>query len=226
MKRAVVVSVFAIAFAYVEAAVVEYLRGLYYSAGQGGFLFPVMTLERLQSMGAEHVNRLQIEVGRELATLVMLAAVGIMVGTNRRECWAHFAIAFGVWDIFFYIWLKVFLDWPESLMTWDLLFLLPVPWVSPVWAPVTVSVVMIVCGLAVLYREDVGRPLDPFWSDWVLLTAGGVIAIAALCWDFRNIIEGGMPNPFNWMMFLAGLGVGIVAFALAFVRDPGSGREV
>ncbi len=218
MSRAVSVMLFAVAFAYVEAAVVEYLRGLYIPLDKGGALFPIMTLDHLQSMGAEHMRRLSIEVGREFATLVMLATVGIAAGRNHRERWAHLVIAFGVWDIFYYVWLKVFLDWPESLMTWDLLFLVPVPWVSPVLAPVLVSMVMVVCGLLVLRREEVNRPVETAWTDWIVLSAGGVIVVTAFCWDFRNIMAGGLPNPFHWLLFFVGLAVGVLAFARAYLR--------
>ncbi len=125
MKRVPAIVIWAVAFAYVESAIVEYLRALYYPLERGGFQFPVLTLERLQLMGEEHVHRLFIELGREIFTIIMLAAVGIAAAENRRQAWAYFMISFGVWDTFFYLWLKLFIDWPQSLMTWDLLFLVP-----------------------------------------------------------------------------------------------------
>ena len=85
-------------------------------------------------------------MGREAATLVMLLGVAMLAGTDRWDRIALFCIAFGVWDIAYYVWLWVFLRWPPSLLTWDVLFLIPVPWVGPVVAPVIVSVVMIVGG--------------------------------------------------------------------------------
>ena len=139
LKKAAVVIIWGIAFGFVEASVVEYLRAIYYPISDGGFHFPIQTLAQLQSMGPEHIHRLEIEVVREFFTLVMLATIAIAAARNRRQAWAYFMIAFGVWDIFYYIWLKVLLDWPAGLMTWDLLFLLPVPWVSPVAAPVIIS---------------------------------------------------------------------------------------
>ncbi len=223
MKRVLIVLLFAMAFAYVEAAVVEYLRALYFPGGLacpgprsgGDSLFPLITLGQLEAMGPQHVRRLAIEAGRELATLVMLAAVGVMAGTNRREKWAHFVIAFGVWDIAYYGWLKVFLGWPEGLMTWDLLFLVPVPWVAPVLAPVIVAVVMVVCGLVVLYREGQNRPVLAAWWDWFQMTIGGLIVIWAFCGDFRNIMQGGLPETFDWSSFCVGLLCGIIGFLRA-----------
>lgn len=225
MKNLPAVIVWAIAFAYVEAAVVEYLRALYYPLENGGFRFPILTLEQLEQMGEEHVRRLAIEFGRELATLVMLAALGTAAARNRHEAWAHFMIAFGVWDIFYYLWLEVFLGWPQSLMTWDLLFLLPVPWVSPVFAPVVISIALIASGVLVLHRESSGRPLEATWLDWSFVSGGGVLVILAFCWDYRNIMSGGFPNPFNWPLFFLGLALSTVAFGRVLLKNGNHVRQ-
>lgn len=225
MKKVPVVILWAVAFAFVEASVVEYLRALYYPLSKGGFSFPVVTLEQLTSMGEEHVHRLMIELGRELSTMAMLVTIAIAAARNRREGWAHFMVAFGVWDIFYYVWLKVFLGWPASLMTWDLLFLVPVPWVSPVLAPVLISLALIASGLTVLYYEDRGAPLSTTWTNWVVLTAGGLIVILSFCWDSRNIMNGGVPNPFNWPLFAVGLAMAASTFAAILVRRRGRGGD-
>jgi hypothetical protein len=214
MKKAPAVILFAVAFAFVESAVVEYLRALYYPIDHGGFRFPLLTVTQLESMGAEHLRRLTIELGRELSTLVMLAATAAAAGSNRREAWAHFIIAFGIWDFFYYLWLKIFIGWPQGIMTWDLLFLLPVPWVSPVLAPVLVSVTMICCGFVVLALEDRGTPVKPHLIDWVLLTLGGLVVILSFCWDYRSIMQGGLPSSFPWLVFFSGLGIGIGTFVV------------
>jgi len=219
VKRVPIVILWAVAFAYVESAVVEYLRAIYYPLGEGGFRFPLITLEQFQALGAEHLRRLAIEFGRELATLLMLATVGWAAARNFREAVAHFMIAFGVWDIFYYLWLSLFLDWPESLMTWDLLFLIPVPWVSPVAGPVIISAVMIASGLVVLACEARGRVLSTTWRDWLMFTAGGVIVIVSFCWDWRNTMAGGMPKPFNWPLFLVGLSMTVAWFVWVLRRN-------
>jgi len=211
----------AVAFAFVESAVVEYLRAIYYPLSKGGFQFPILTVEQLESFGSEHWNRLLIELGRELATLVMLATVGVTAATNRREGWAYFMIAFGVWDLAFYFWLKVLLDWPAGFMTWDLLFLLPVPWVSPVLAPVIVSIVMISSGLIVLWCEARGRTLAAGWKEWAVIIAGGIVVIVSFCWDYQNIMQGGLPNPFNWPLFILGLAMSTAAFSIVLMKQCG-----
>jgi len=219
VKKAPSVILWAVAFAFVEAAVVEYLRALYYPLQEGGFRFPVLTLEQLESMGYEHVRRLAIEFGRELATLAMLATIGLTAGSNRREAWAHFMIAFGVWDIFYYLWLKLFIDWPPELMTWDLLFLIPVPWVAPVLAPVIISVGLIISGLVVLFFESRQRPLATTWLDWVFLILGGLTVIVSFCQDYRNVMSGGVPSSFNWTLFFAGFCVAGATFLFVLFRQ-------
>src|SRR5260370_41738641 len=104
---------------------------------------------------------LTVELVREAATLVMLAGFALAVAGNFRHWLAAFMIAFGLWDVFYYASLKVLLDWPDSWMTWDLLFLLPVPWASPVLAPVLIAMSMIGAGIVVLWRESIGCSLRP-----------------------------------------------------------------
>lgn len=212
VMKVALVTAWAIAFAYVEAAVVDYLRALYYPLAAGGFQFPLQTWDQLMAMGSEHVRRLLIEMGRECATMVMLAAIGIIAGRNKREAWAHFMIAFGVWDIFYYVWLKIFLDWPPSLVTWDLLFLVPVPWVAPVIAPVIISLFLIGSGLIALWLEEIDRPLSLSWLEWGFVSLGGLVVIISFCWDVENILNGGLPQQFQWGVFFAGLAISVITF--------------
>lgn len=139
---------FAVGMAYVEAAVVVYLRLLYYPDG--------FVVEGLASLEAVPGHTLAVEIGREAATIVMLAAVALL--SARRSWWerlAHFMWAFAIWDIFYYVWLYVLIDWPQSLMTVDVLFLIPAPWIAPVLLPVAISCLMLAASLAILGR--IGR---------------------------------------------------------------------
>ncbi|RJP77738.1 MAG: hypothetical protein C4524_07560 [Candidatus Zixiibacteriota bacterium] len=193
---------FCVAMAYLESAVVVYLRMLYYPQG---FDFPLV---------AASTPVILIELGREAATIVMLATFGLLFGRSRIERFAGFMLAFGLWDIFYYVWLKIFIGWPESLLTWDLLFLIPAPWVGPVLAPVLVSLALIGAGMWIVIREDQGRPIRvPAWI-WTAEIAAGVIIIVSFLWDVRHIIAGGLPHPFRWDIFLAGLlgGAGLFAW--------------
>ena len=227
MRRAIAaLFLFAISFGYVEAAVVVYLRAIYdpvrarlHPERSPHDLFPLITPQELADAGPENPRRLLIEIGREAATMVMLGSVALAVASNLHQWIAAFAIAFGVWDICFYAFLKLMIHWPESLSTWDILFLIPLPWVGPVWAPVLVACSMIVCGLISLRAGGI-RGRFPHWSG---VLAGALVIIVAFVWDFRNTSAGGLPNPFNWPLFLLGEAIGLSAFlAAAFARDPGN----
>lgn len=213
-------ALFGVAFGYVEAAVVVYLRNIYdpirarVYPGYPGELFPLLRPEHLPDP-----QLLLIELGREFATLAMLAAAALAVSRNPRTWLAAFGLAFGVWDIFFYVFLKLTIGWPASLFTWDILFLLPGPWVGPVIAPVLVSAAMIAAGIVVFVAEDKGRPLAASKPHWVSIVAGGLIVVASFLWDWRNTLAGNWPNPFNWMVFWAGMAIGTAAFVHAWRRS-------
>jgi len=219
------VVLFSAAFGYVEAAVVAYLRTIYaplhlhlYPRTLPNELFPLISVDQLRALGPEHATRLKIELGRELATLLMLAGAALLAGRNLREWVAIFLACFGIWDITFYLWLKVLLGWPASLVTWDLLFLLPVPWVGPVLAPAIVAASMIAAGLAVLRREYSGRPVSIGKAHWVAIVLGGVLVFAAFIADFRNTAQGGYPAAFHWSLFLVGEACWLLAFCAALRR--------
>ena len=142
--------VFAIAFAWVESAVVVYLREIYFD---GRFSFPLI----VKWEDGKHLidPLIRIEFVREIATIFMLLAVGWIAGKDRFQKFCFFMIAFGIWDIFYYIWLYVMVRWPESLMTWDLLFYVPLPWVGPVIAPVLIALAMMMAGsLTIMMKKD------------------------------------------------------------------------
>ena len=107
------VSVFGIAFGLVESAVVVYIREMYYPEG---FNFPLKAISS---------RVITTELWREAATILMLIAIGVLAGKNAVQRFAYFLISFAVWDIFYYVFLKLFISWPESFLTWDILFLIP-----------------------------------------------------------------------------------------------------
>jgi hypothetical protein len=214
---------FGISFGYLEAAVVVYLRAIYdpireriHPGRATQDLFPLISPEQLKAAGPENERRLTIEIGREAATILMLAAFGMAAGRNFNQRMAAFAIAFGLWDISFYSFLRLMIGWPQSVFTWDILFLIPLPWVGPVLSPVLVSLMLITCGTVSLLRG--GLPAKPW--QWLGMVAGGVVVILAFVWDFRNTTAGGQPNPFNWPLFLSGEAIALAAF-IAAARNPG-----
>jgi len=225
IRRVLLVVLFAIAFGYVEGAVVVYLRVIYdpvraslHPGQPAGSLLPLITLDQLREADPLHVRRLGIELGRELATMVMLVALASLATRRRGEWIAMFIISFGVWDIAYYVGLKAMIGFPASLLTWDILFLLPVPWLGPVLAPVIVSLSMIGAGFVLLAETGRGRPLQAKWFHWIAIIAGGLIIIVSFCQDYARTTAGEMPGRFNWLLFAAGEIIGLLAFAHAVAR--------
>lgn len=207
------ITFFSIAMAFVESAVVVYLRALYYPAG---FEFPLAAME-----GAVVIT----ELWRELATMVMLLSVSVIAGKTLSQRFAYFIYCFGLWDIFYYVFLYLLLGWPASLLTWDILFLLPVTWVGPVLAPILVSLTMIAIAMLVLIREKQNQPVRFTARVWILLLAGAAVVFTAFILDYTQYVldqysvkelwnlSGDalfdatyqyIPKKFNWYIFLTG----------------------
>jgi len=199
-SRLAVVAVFAIAMAWVEAAIVLYLRVL------------VDRLQPYQPDPLPHFGGLgQAELIREAATLVMLLAAGALAGERVRTRLAYSAFAFGVWDIFYYVFLIPLTGWPESLLDWDILFLLPVPWWGPVIAPVAISLLMIAGGVSAILLDRGEQPAClRSWMGLAALAGMGVILYAFMAdaihasgrgWNHARQV---LPVQFGWNVFLIG----------------------
>jgi hypothetical protein len=224
-KTVLALLLFGTAFGYLEAAVVSYLRFLhepvrlrFYPALPPGDLFPLLTREEAAAADPQQRRIFRIETGREAATIVMLAGVAIAIAGDLSQWAAAFVVAFGVWDITFYLFLKVLLDWPASLFTWDILFILPVPWASPVLAPVLVSAAMIVSGVWHLRSHATPDPLHLAVWNWIGILGGAATIIVAFTLDYRNIAAGGIPHAFNWPVFGLGMAMGVFGYAGATLK--------
>jgi len=149
MQRTGVTAVFAVAMGYLEAAVVYYLRTM------------VNRIQPHQANPLPDIPALGVaELFRELATMIMLLAVGWHAGRTWRGRIGFTLIAFGIWDIAYYLFLVPLTGWPRSLLDWDILFLIPLPWWGPVFAPVSIALLMIAFGLLAILLEQ-GEP--PIW---------------------------------------------------------------
>ncbi|WP_345974048.1 hypothetical protein [Sulfurimonas sp. HSL3-7] len=193
-------TVWGIAFAYIEASVVVYLRKIYYPEG---FAFPVVIAE---------TGMVIVEIIRELATLIIMWATVSLAYERLQSRMAAYMVLFGIWDIFYYIFLKLILNWPEGVGSWDLLFLIPMPWVGPVWAPVVVSLGLVYAGTAILLRNRE----DSFFHFskrfiWLELMAGAVIILSFLIPGYA-VIEQGIPDHFPYYLFWTGFIAGFGAF--------------
>ena len=223
------ITIFSITMAFIETSVVVYLRKLYYSEGFG---FPFKMIE--------------IDIGiteffRELATIIMLVSVGIIAGENKLQRFAYFIYAFAIWDIFYYVFLKIILNWPESLLTWDLLFLIPVVWVGPVIAPIICSIGMIFFALSIIYLQNKNKSIKINLYEWFMLIIGSVVIVVSFIMDYLGFLnnkysfyeiftyswvsepnkslEQYIPQQFHWLIFFIGILIIFIAIMKFILRN-------
>jgi len=214
VKNFFALATFGVAMGFLEAVVVVYLRLLFYPEG---FAFPLRPMSPAL---------LSIESLREISTMVMLITVSILAGSGFLRRFSFFLIIFGVWDIFYYVWLKALVNWPSTLLDWDVLFLIPVIWTGPVLAPVICSGTMIALGGYFLVLLNKGYSVRMRRSEWFLMGIGTLLIFFTFVWDFAYmIIKGGfssrfwslgadpefqsyvttfVPSSYNWPLFIMG----------------------
>jgi hypothetical protein len=200
-RRWLIVAVFAAAMAWVESAVVFYLRTM------------INRIEPYQPHPLPLIGGLgPAELVREAATLIMLLMVGILAGRTWRSRLGYFAIAFGVWDIFYYVFLKLLCGWPHSVLDWDILFLLPLPWWGPVLAPVSIALLMILWGTLVSTWRIPPALKSSEWKIWLLNFLGIALALYVFMADTLRVagqsievLRNVLPPSFNWPLFCLAL---------------------
>jgi hypothetical protein len=215
LKRLGVVSAYAVAMAWVESAVVVYLRVMI------GRVDPYQPNPLPVSVGLG-----RIEVGREIATLVMLWSVGWLAGRTWRSRIGYSMVAFGVWDIFYYVFLVPMSGWPHTLLDWDVLFLVPLPWWGPVLAPVLISLLLILGGMLAARDEPGAVHAWPHGWAWAANIAGVGLALYTFMETAVRVLPGGeaavrqsLPVRFDWTLFT-------LALALMAVPIVDLGRQV
>jgi hypothetical protein len=195
VKRFAWISVYAIAMAFLEAVVVAYIRELLHLTGR-----------------ADLNSYAPMEAWREAATIVMLVAVGWLAGRNKVDRLAYGMFAFGMWDIWYYVWLKVLVDWPKTLLDWDTLFLIPFPWRGPVLSPVLIA--GLICVVSVLTVVQVNRrkmPKITLFQTGIVFCGALLALYVFMATAIQLSIRGGtnsgsvQPEIFNWPVFLIAL---------------------
>ncbi|MBA3877856.1 MAG: hypothetical protein C0498_13205 [Anaerolinea sp.] len=209
---ALIVVSFGAAMGYLEAAVVVYLRA---------------ALELLPGAVPAHDPDTfgtfeAIEIARELATLIMIAAVGWLAGRSRFERLAWAAVVFGLWDIVYYLGLRLAIGWPSTFDTWDVLFLVPMPWVGPVWAPIVVSAALVGFGLAAAGRLRAGRPIVVGAGRVIAALGGGGLVILSFLVDTNRVLAGDVAPWTGWPLFWAGMALATVATLTALTGRSGA----
>ncbi len=218
---------FAIAMGILEAIVVVYLRELYYPAG---FRFPLKPMPE---------KILITEMLREGCTIAMLAALAASITKIFYLRLSYFLFTFGAWDIFYYAGLKALLDWPPDIMTWDILFLIPVTWAAPVLSPLIAAVTMIGLGILISFLYNKYRFIKSGLTAWAPMGLGAFIIFLTYIWDYSKIIvKGGFlsdffnlpgnpafqitvssyaPEYYNWHLFALGEAI-IISGAITLYR--------
>lgn len=229
IKSLIWLTIFSIAMGYLESAVVVYLRELYYPAG---FRFP------LNPMGKDIVTT---EFWREIATIIMLLGVAILAGKNAVQRLAFFIISFALWDIFYYVFLYVLLGWPPSLLTWDILFLVPVPWVGPVLSVLIITILMTIHACLMVFFDKSGTDARVDMKEWLLLVTGSILVILSWTRDYFNYLrinnpdtslwslyskdalfeepQKYVPQSFNWLLYAGGTLVLLIAIGSYYFRN-------
>jgi hypothetical protein len=211
LKRFCVVVVFGIAFGYIEAVVVVYLRTIFHP---DGFSFPLANF----GIGPLWKPLLFAEVSREAATIVLILSVAWLAGQGLQQRFAYFLTIFAVWDIFYYVWLKVLLNWPASIMDWDILFLIPITWAAPALAPVLISVTLLLFAGIILYRCCCDRPVKVAVIEWLVFAVAGLFVITCFCIAGLYIAEPDFQSHFYWPLFVVGYIMAIGVFLRCLLR--------
>ena len=191
-EKAVTLVLFAMAMAFIEAAIVVYLRALI----GGGPLFPMKVLPSAI---------LTVEVAREAATLIMLLCVAFLGVRGGVRRFGAFLLLFAVWDISYYLWLYLAIGWPAGVADWDILFLIPLPWVGPVWSVLLLCAGMLAFSIFFL-RAPEEAPFAPGRWGWATGVAGAGTVIATYILEWKKIGYGkGVPAGFSFLPFLLGV---------------------
>jgi len=232
-KKIFLLTIFSIAMGFLESVVVVYLRQLYYPEGFG---FPLK-----EAIGAGFF----LEYLREITTIVILLTVSVLAGGRTCERFSYFLYCFGVWDIFYYVGFKALLNWPSSLLTWDILFLIPVVWLTPVLAPMVCATTMIIFSGFIFYYHNKGYAVRINLLGWSLMSLGALFILITFIWDYSKIIIQGrfiksffslatnlhfqsivtsyVPSTYNWTLYIFGEFL-IFCSLVIFIRSMQSNR--
>lgn len=197
-RNLVLLTLFAFGMAQVEASVVVHLRSIYYPADPLK-IFPLNLLSH---------RDFAIELVRELATVVMILSVVLLTARGFTRVFAAFVYVFGLWDLFYYFWLKVMIGWPVSWFEWDVLYLIPWPWLGPWISPALIALLFVVWGSWILTSP---REVRFTRSTGVLFIIGTLLVLIAfllpaapLLLEGEEAFRGYQPDNFRWGLFIPG----------------------
>jgi hypothetical protein len=194
---------FGVALGFFEASVVVYLRALVYP---GAPLFPMKTMP---------LSILTVELLREFFSIVLIWSAAVLAGRTRALKFAAFLILFGVWDVFYYVFLRLLIHWPATWTDWDILFLIPVPWVAPWTAPALCAATLVVFGYGMYKLWSKGYPMPIAREDILVGAVASVPIMISFFWETSTVLHGGVPAHYPWALLFLGLAL---AWAWALLR--------
>lgn len=196
--------------ACVESTLVIYLRALYYP-NDPNQIFPLELLTH---------QHLVIELVREIATLTMILSVAFIAKRSAMYRFAAFVFVFGVWDIFYYVWLKLMIGWPFRWHEWDVLFLIPWVWLGPWIAPALIALLFVIWGAGILLAERECAfqfwPLLMFVIGCLLVVTAFLLPAFPLLTQGEQALRGYVPSGFAWWLY----GPGLVLMIFGLYRLP------
>ena len=148
------------------------------------------------------MRRSAARLARAPATLLVLLSVALLSVRNNLQRFAVFIYCFGVWDLIYYLVLKLRLGWPASLLEWDILFLIPLPWTAPVLAPIIISLGLVTAGIMLLYLPE-DQPLPFTRTDWSIEVVAGVLILATFFRALPDLVAEQEPH-YPWWLFTIG----------------------
>ncbi|HZV13107.1 MAG TPA: hypothetical protein VFA55_07815 [Candidatus Kapabacteria bacterium] len=197
-RSVVAVALFVLGFSFIESCVVAYLQKAFFQGTTN--VFPLRLID---------MRYLKIEIVREAATIIVLTAAALMLEKGKWRVFWMFSVLFAAWDILYYIWLHVLTGWPASLFDWDVLFLIPFPWLAPVLAPVLVALLLVLSGVLML-KGPRNAALGIYG------VSSGVIGVGLIIWSFisdsfvilykgTEALTGFTPQDFHWLVYTLGI---------------------
>lgn len=201
MKRRqtlLILLIFAAAMALLEAAVVIYMRRLFYPENPLD-LFPLTFLGSYDPI---------LELARELSTIVMLGTVALLAErSSLNRSFAAFVFVFGVWDILYYAWLKALLGWPRELLEWDVLFLVPSIWLGPWICPALIALMFVVWGTPMLLSQSEHTLTKKGFLTFTIGAIGGLVTFlqpaVPIWWEGGTTnLMAYRPGNFWWWLFI------------------------
>ena len=196
-------TLFTITFGYCESALVYYLHDLFYP---DGFSYPFLPF---------HMKMLVVDMVREIAATLVIVVVVCMAARGLWRRFALFMYVFGLWEILYYTGLYILEGWPKSLLSNDLIFLVPVPWSGPVLAPMLISVFLILSAAVIIGAELKTGRFAPGWVPPALTLLGWALMLYAFMVDFMKVYQRQIPGPYRWDLFAIGMVLWIAAILLA-----------